>query len=212
MATIKNGVNGGFKGKVGTVVGYKLKGQDVIRTVGERTTDPTPKELLNREKFAITQKWLAPLTDFLRVGFQDYAPTYEGFVAAKSYNHKHALQCNEDNKFFINPELALVSFGQQPLPIEINVESKEGQELLFTWSKESPYEYNDHVMVLAYDLDSEHIRARYRTSIGLRKDDSATFKLQIEDKGKAYHIYLAFVADNRKQRTNSKYLGKLTII
>ncbi len=211
MATIKNGIHGAFSGKVGKVVGYILKGQAVMRSVGKRTTKPTAKELLNREKFAVTQLWLKPLTDFLRVGFQDYQPTYEGFVAAKSYNYKHALQCTEDNKFFINPELALVSFGQQPLPKEINVESREGEELVFTWSKEEPYEYNDHVMVVAYDLDSREIRARYNTSIGQRKNGYATFKLE-QEKGRAFHIYLAFVADDRKQRTNSKYLGKLTII
>lgn len=211
MATIKNGINGGFKGKVGKVVGYKLKGQDVMRTVGERTTKPTAKELLNREKFAITQEWLRPLTDFLRIGFQDYQPLYEGFVAAKSYNHKHALQCSEDNKFFINPELALVSFGQMPLPNEMSVESREDQELSFTWSTEQPYAHNDHVMVLTYDLDSTQIRARYQTSIGQRKKGTAVFKLGKEDKGKAYHIYIAFVSDDRKKRTNSKYLGKLTI-
>ncbi|MGF1923912.1 MAG: DUF6266 family protein [Bacteroidia bacterium] len=212
MATIKNGIHGAFSGKVGTVIGYVLNGQAIMRTQGERTTEPTPKELLNREKFTVSQKWLAPLTDFLRIGFKGYRPTFEGFVAAKSYNHKHALQCTEENQFFIDPELVLVSFGQQPLPAEIAVESREAQELFFSWSKEKPYEYNDHVMALAYDLDSPQGKARYHTSIGLRKDGSAVFKLEPSDKGRAFHIYIAFVSDDRKQRTHSKYLGKLTII
>jgi hypothetical protein len=212
MATIKNGIHGAFSGKVGKVVGYVSKGQAIMRTQGKRTTQPTAKELLNREKFAASQKWLKPLTDFLRVGFKDYQPTYEGFVAAKSYNHKHALQCTEENKFFINPALALVSYGQQPLPIEVSVDCREGQELFFKWSTEDPYEYNDHVMVVAYDTDSEEVHARYRTSIGLRKDGSAVFKLEESEKGRGFHVYIAFVSDDRKSRTNSKYLGKLTII
>jgi hypothetical protein len=212
MATIKNGIHGAFSGKVGKVVGYISKGKGVIRTQGERTTAPTEKELLNREKFATSQKWLKPLTDFLRVGFQDYQPTYEGFVAAKSYNHKHALQSTEDNKFFINPALALVSFGQQPLPLEITVDCRAEQELFFTWSKEENYAYNDHVMVLAYDCDSEPSFARYRTSIGLRSQGSASFKLEKSQKGRSVHVYIAFVSDDRKHRTTSKYLGKFTLI
>jgi hypothetical protein len=212
MATIKNGIHGAFSGKVGKVVGYVSKGKGVMRTQGERTTAPTEKELLNREKFATSQKWLKPLTDFLRVGFQDYQPTYEGFVAAKSYNQKHALQTTEDNKFFIDPALALVSFGQQPLPLEINVECREGQELFFTWSKEGNYAYNDHVMALAYDCDSEEFFARYRTSIGLRSHGSATFQLEKSQQGRSFHVYIAFVSDDRRNRTNSKYLGKLTLI
>jgi len=31
MAILKNGANGGFSGKVGSIVGYELSGQDVIR-------------------------------------------------------------------------------------------------------------------------------------------------------------------------------------
>ncbi len=31
MAVLKNGANGGFSGKVGSIVGYELNGQDVIR-------------------------------------------------------------------------------------------------------------------------------------------------------------------------------------
>ena len=36
MAIIKNGILGGFSGKVGTVVGYTLYDQDIIRGLGER--------------------------------------------------------------------------------------------------------------------------------------------------------------------------------
>ena len=120
MAIIKDGIHGAFSGKVGKVIGYVRRGQAIMRTQGERTSPPTAKELLNREKFAASQKWLSPLTDFLRIGFKDYQPTYEGFVAAKSYNHKNALQCNENNEFFINPALALVSFGRDRKSTRLN--------------------------------------------------------------------------------------------
>lgn len=213
MAILKNGINGGFSGKVGDVVGYVVNGRTIIRAKPKaRTSPPTEGELRNRKKFAVAQEWFWRLSDFLRIGFQDYQPNYQGFVAAKSYNQKHALQIDENGDFFINPELVLVSFGTQPLPNEISVESKEGQELGFTWSKEQPYEYNDHVMVLAYDVDSKEVHARTRTSIGLRKDGSAVFKLEESEKGRTFHVYIAFVSEDRKQRTNSKYLGKLMVI
>ncbi len=154
---------------------------------------------------------LAPYR-FLRIGFQEYQPNYQGFVAAKSYNQKHAVQINEQVDFFVNPKLVLVNMGTQPLPNEIQVESREEKELAFTWSIEAPFEYNDHVMILAYDVDSEEVHARIRTSLGLRKHGSAIFKLEKSEKGRSFHIYIAFVAEDRKQRTNSKYLGNLKII
>lgn len=38
MATIKNGISGGFTGKTGSVVGYRSYGVDSMRSVSERTT------------------------------------------------------------------------------------------------------------------------------------------------------------------------------
>lgn len=213
MAILKNGINGGFSGKVGDVVGYVVNGRTIIRAKPkERTSPPTEKELLNRKKFAVAQEWFWRLTDVLRIGFQDYHPNYQGFVAAKSYNQKHALQTDENGEFFINPELVMISLGTQPLPKEISVESSEGQELFFKWTKDEPYKYNDHLMALAYDVDSKEVHARFRTSLAIMATGSAIFKLAESEKGRSFHIYIAFVAEDRKQRSNSKYLGKVTII
>lgn len=213
MAILKNGINGGFSGKVGDVVGYIANGKTIIRAKPKlRTSPPTEAELRNRKKFAVVQEWFWRLTDILRIGFQDYNDNFQGFVAAKSYNQKHALEINENGEFFINPELVLVSYGTLPAPSEMSVESRAGQELAFNWNKKGPYAYNDHLMVLAYDVDSKEVHARYRTSLALMKDASAVFKLAETEKGRAFHIYAAFVSEDRKQRSNSKYLGKLTII
>lgn len=209
MAIIKNGIHGAFSGKIGKVVGYVSKGQAVMRTQGERTTPPTPKELLNREKFATSQKWLSPLTDFLRIGFKDYQPTYEGFVAAKSYNHKHALLRDENNKFYVDPALVLVSFGDQPLPVTANAVCTAEKEIVFTWSKEGEYEYNDYAMIVIYDIENE--RVQYQPAIEPRAKGKAIFKYADIFLGKQVEAYLAFTSDDRKQRSNSVYLGKLEL-
>jgi hypothetical protein len=112
MAIAKNGINGNFSGKAAKVVGYELYGQQIIRSIPrERSTKPTEKELINREKFKTSQLWLQPLIDFVRIGFQNYKPTFQGFVAAKSYNSKHALKSDNGINFYIDPSLALVSYG-----------------------------------------------------------------------------------------------------
>lgn len=209
MATIKNGIHGVFSGKVGKIVGYVRKGQAIIRTQGERTTPPTQKELLNREKFAISQKWLSPLIDFLRIGFKDYQPTYEGFLAAKSYNQKNAMNCDENNKFFIDPALALVSFGNQELPLTANAQTNKNQEVIFNWSTEGVYEYNDQAMVVAYDI--ENAKVIYNPGIARRQNGTAILKLATTDVKKTFHVYLAFISDNRTSKSNSMYLGSLQI-
>jgi len=120
---LKSGANGNFSGKAGSVVGYVLNGQGIIRGMPRRKKKkPTAKEQANRDKFAMLQFWLQPLLHYLRIGFKDYAPTFQGFVAAKSYNNKYALQQREEGCFFVNPALALISHGALPLPEALQME------------------------------------------------------------------------------------------
>ena len=64
MARYKNGVNGSFKGKVGSVTGCKWKGIDYMRSL-PKVTESRPlsdAELANRKKFAAAHFWLQPIT------------------------------------------------------------------------------------------------------------------------------------------------------
>lgn len=211
MAVARNGINGNFRGKVGSVVGVELNGQQVLRGIPrKRTSLPTEKELLNRLKFAVSQKWLEPLTDFLRIGFKGYQPTYQGFVAAKSYNQKNALESDGNGGFLINPELALVSWGTQPLPLTTNISCKENQELIYEWSTEYKGEYNDQAMLVAYDI--ENGRVFYNAGAAKRNCGTAKLKLEQHYAGRIFHLYLAFIADDRSSKSNSTYLGSVVVI
>lgn len=162
-----------FNGKIGTVVGYELRGQFVMRNVGKKRIErpPTPAELANRKKFADVQAWLQPLTDFLRVGFKDYAPTYEGFVAAKSYISKKAVTGEYPN-FVIEPALALVSFGKLDQAVTAGVVSESTNTLTFNWDG-GRYVYDDRAMFLVYDI--ENGVAEFDTSTTKRLFKKGTF-------------------------------------
>ena len=111
MGKIKSGLLGGFSGKVGPVVGYNAMGQDLMRAKPKPRTSPAVgKELANRNKFKTAHLWLKPLLSFLRIGFQDYAPTYAGFVAAKSYLLNNSFRGKMPNQV-LDPALVLVSHG-----------------------------------------------------------------------------------------------------
>jgi hypothetical protein len=210
MATFRNGILGPFNGKIGTVVGYQLRGQYVMRNVGKRRTDrpATPAELASRKKFAEVQFWLRPLTEFLRVGFKDYAPTFEGFVAAKSYLSKNAVTGEYPN-FVIEPTLALVSFGQLDQATTASAVSESTNSLTFNWEG-GRYVYDDRAMFLVYDI--ENGMAEFDTSAAKRQFKQGIFTLTKNFSGKQVHVYLAFVSENRKNRSNSQYLGKVTVL
>lgn len=71
MAIINEGINGGFSGKVGRVVGYWLNGQWVMRGVGVRRNKlkTTDGEKRARGSFAQVQAFLKPLLPVLKIGF-----------------------------------------------------------------------------------------------------------------------------------------------
>ena len=211
MAIIRNSVFGSFSGKVGEGVSYKLNGQDIVRSLPSKRRGPlSEKEKMNRLKFATSQKWLAPLIDFLRIGFKGYQPTYEGFVAAKSYNHKHALQVNESNEFFINPALAMISFGTQPLPHTVSATCTAEHEIIVTWSKEGEYLFTDFAMLVIYNTSKK--KAYGNIAAAMRLAGTVKYTLPDFEIGNDFEVYLAFSSLDQKNRTNSMYLGMITSI
>ena len=181
-----------------------------MRDVGKKRTERPPSlaELANREKFADVQFWLKPLTDFLRVGFKDYAPKFEGFVAAKSYISKNVVR-GEYPSFVIEPALALVSFGKLDPAVTAGAVSESTNTLTFSWDG-GRYVYDDRAMFLVYDI--ENGVAEFDTSATKRLFKKGTFTLTKNFSGREVHVYLAFVSEDRKNRSNSQYLGKVTIL
>ena len=213
MAIIRQGIHGGFSGKVAKVVGLQLNGQDVMRGLPrERTSEPTEAEMLNREKFKASQLWLQPIIDFLRIGFQDHAPTFQGFVAAKSYNSKHALKTDDGKNFYIDPNLALVSFGTLEPAKTAAVDVSVPGQIKINWDKSGRYGYNDNAMVLAYGIYDQTYddHVVYHTAIARRQHGTGILDMT-EYAGKKFHVYLAFVTEDRKNRSNSQYLGEIEV-
>ncbi|MGY3055611.1 hypothetical protein ACVWYG_003832 [Pedobacter sp. UYEF25] len=207
MAILKNGANGGFSGKVGSIVGYELNGQDIIRALPKkRTKKPGETEQLNRDKFALTQHWLKPLLTYLRIGFKNYAPTYQGFVAAKSYNSKNALKENEDGNTDVDPALALLSFGSLNLPQSISMELQD-DKIVVTWVTEGSDQDLDLAMLIAYVPETGEVSID--TAAAKRHTGTATLPMPHNPNEDAVHVYIAFVAFDHSAQSNSYYLGAL---
>lgn len=207
MGVLRNGANGGFSGKVGSIIGYHLNGQDIIRGwPKKRTKKAGTAEQQNRDKFALSQTWLKPLLHFLRIGFKNYAPTFQGFVAAKSYNSRNAMQQNEDGSWQVDPSRVLISYGRLPLPQQMEMELVKN-EIVITWEddKYSGYEY---AMALAHDPKDKKVTGD--VSVAKRKSGKAVIPAPHFELGKTFHVYLAFVSYDQTERSNSHYLGPIT--
>jgi hypothetical protein len=111
MAT-SNGAFGEFKGKLGNLVSYNLKGKTVVRHIGKSKKPPTEAQLAVRQRMAAVIKFLRPALAFINAGFElavegtDRHPHNE----ATAYNYKNALQGEYPN-ISMDYSKVLVSMG-----------------------------------------------------------------------------------------------------
>jgi len=209
MARFKNGILGAFSGKIGDAVGYQLRGECFGRSKPRKKKgDPSDKEIANRAKFAFVQQWLQPITPFLRVGFKNYNPRFEGFVAAKSYNSKNALTGSYPD-FHIDPALALVSYGSLDQSETASVLSEEPTAITVRWSGGDVGSLQK-VMILLYDIEGHS--AIMDTSATWRENKEFKWVLTPSCSGKTYHVYIAFVDSDMTHQSTSQYLGTVTVL
>lgn len=152
MAIAKQGITGAFRGKIGSVIGYEVGGQNVMRTVGRRTKPFSDRELLNQAKMKAVSEFLRPIKPYVKFGFHWAAPRGSrvgAFQLAQSHTRKHAVELDANNQPFINPEKVLISTGPLMPPQRCTV-SREGNRLVFQWDFHQEGA-SDRLLVLLYD-------------------------------------------------------------
>ena len=206
MATLKNGF---LSGKLGELVAYTRNGRNHLRKRPQRTAPPTQKELLNRHLFRLVQQWVTPLSQFLRQGFRDYSETIWGANAAKSLIFQQALQ-RQGTDSYVEPSLVKVSVGNLALPETLQAQLNPEGELEFSWSTETAPDSSprDRIMMLAYNIPEKC--AAYELCGGKRLAGMDILPLAGYPAG-TYHVYAAFVTEDRERRSNSRFLGVVEV-
>lgn len=207
MARYDNGINGPFSGKVGPVVGSSRNGVHYLKSKGNpRTSTASDAELKNRNKFANAHAWLKPLLPVLRVGFSGYSQTCYGFLAAKSYVLKNAM---EDG--LVQPERVKISHGDLPVSPDLALNLTDPAKLSLSWT--SDYIQNadpkDQLMLLAYL--PEKAMAIYEIHGAFRDSGTQVLNLVRDFADQVIHVYAAFIAADRSRQSDSVYLGPITI-
>lgn len=160
MAILKAGVNGPFSGKVGSIVGYELNGQTIIRSlpaVVKRA--PSKLTIINRMRMKVVSKYLSHLKAPIAFGYKNLAPKGSRvgtFQTAQSYLLNNALDYDAENMPYVNPEKVLVFRGDMVPPLLINVERRDNS-LCIEWNTDACKGYPAAVVVLAYVIEKSCI-------------------------------------------------------
>lgn len=211
MAINRNGANGTFKGKVGSVIGYEWRGIPVIRGLPKkRTKKPSDKELSNRERMRITQVFLQKIKGFIRLGFAEDAKikNISAFNAAISYNKKHAI-VGEYPELTLNYSAVLVAKGNLLPPQNPSVKLID-DKLVFSW-KRIMNDKRQRVMLLVFD---EHMT--YGNMIlggAYHSEEQEVISIDGEElpSGTVLHSYIAFISDMHDAISDSVYCGLLKV-
>lgn len=214
MGKINQGILGGFSGKVGNVIGGNWKGIDYMRVKPSSVSNPrTAGQVDQRTRFAIIMQFLQPMREFIKVGFKNYAIKMTEFNSAMSYNVKNAI-VGEYPDFMIDFDAALISRGSLAAALNpaVNSSTATAGTVNFDWSDNSEYENasaNDKAMLLLYNQAKNE--ALFITDGSSRSAGSHSFTVPAHYSGDSVHAFIAFISEDGKRVSNSRYIDTLEV-
>jgi len=204
MAILKNGIDGAFSGKVGTVVGTTWRGLTIIRSRPKPPAGFSEKQLANQMKMKVAQDFLRRLVEPIRIGFRDDSIVPTAYNTGLSYLKKHALT-GEYPEIRVDFSAVKIAQGRLAIPDDIEMEADGGQ-LMISWSAltEGNARHDDQLMVVLWndaDKASHYSLQAYRSA--------GQFSWQPDFDFAGSHAWAAFIRQDRSMQSDSVYLGQL---
>lgn len=213
MGTIKQGILGGFSGKVGTVVGGSWKGISYMRGLAQNIHNPrTPAQIGQRTKFGITIRLLKPLTAILRTGWKQYANGMSAFNAAMAYTVSNAITGTYPD-YDIAPSKVLVSCGSLTPAANAKVTIAAGGNIELTWDDNSGTGNAVQTDLAMIAILNSARNETITTSEGAERiTKKQTIATPSHWAGDNIHVWLGFISEDGQEVSNSAYLGNKTVI
>ena len=208
MAISKNGILGGFSGRIGNVVGVKLNGEHILRTLPRPSKKPpTAKQNLQRLKFALAIEFTKP---FLWIAERFFMDDLSGGVRKNkiiSYTLSHVITI-KDQEFNIVWSKFLFSSGALSgfHCLEIHIED---QVMSLHWQDNAHQGFaNAEDDVYAVIVSESLEKIAFLEKISTRSALQATLNLPTWMATETVHVYLFLHHLKAKQSSNSFYVGK----
>ena len=211
MGTIKQGILGGFSGKVGNIVGASWRGIDYIRSMPASVHNPrTEAQMTQRNRFSLVAKMLKAFIPIIRVGFAGSVGTGKSaFSVAMSYNVKNAV-IGLFPDFEINFDAVKISSGDLYGAANAEASSAAGS-ISFVWDTDllNNAAATDKVILLAFNAVTGE--ASYDVDAATRADGSGSLAVPPTWDGEMVDTYLALYSAAGKLVSNSVYTGRVTV-
>ena len=210
MAKQRFGINDGYRGTVGTVIGYQWRGQWCLRARPRSVRNPrTAAQQMNRTLFKEVVRYAATLKGTLRIGLHGKAVEAH-MTECNLFAHinKECFALDGDGRLAVDYEglevsrgpLAPVGFGEPTMTDDCITVPFEKNPL------HARAESDDEVFLFAL---CPALGASLLSSPAYRRSKSVSLLLPDEWQGHEVHLY-GFVADHTCRASESVYLGCLT--
>ena len=213
MGIIRNGANGGFSGKAGSVIGSSWNSLSYIKGLYKKSTKPaTLKQLDQRLRFATAVRYLAPIKDVLNLG-------YKGQTANRATGYNMGVQYALTNAitgvypdYEIDHSKIQVSKGTLLKPTGVSLASSAAAQLEVSWSaqiNDLNAFADDQLFIVLYNKDQAFFTIK--TDLGARGDAMAVFAVPADFSTQVVEVYLFYINRDNTRRSLSTYSGPLVI-
>lgn len=206
MATFKQGILGGFSGKVGGVIGSSWKGIDTMRSQPSSVTNPrTNAQVANRSRFkSVSQLAAAMLTTIVKPLNDRFAQKMSGF---NDFCQRNASAFDSLGAFV--PANLVLSRGKLSAPADLSQEgaSYSSLELSLSYGLSGSFDSaTDKIYAVVIGKDGELLGVS--SGIATREDAAVTIPTpegrSATNPGTAY---VSFLRADGTQVSNSSYIA-----
>lgn len=205
MATFKQGILGGFSGKVGGVIGSSWKGIDTMRSQPSSVTNPrTNAQVANRSRFkSVSQLAAAMLTTIVKPLNDRFAQKMSGF---NDFCQRNASAFDALGAFV--PANLVLSRGKLSAPAGLVQQQSVDSEVNATFSSALTGSFDaaaDKVYAVVLGADGSILGV----SSGLVSRNGGTVHVSTPDRSAADDpgtLYVSFLRADGTQVSNSSYI------
>lgn len=213
MGTIKQGILGGFSGKVGTVIGSSWKGISYMRGQAQHVKNPRSVGQVNqRTKFALVMSFLQPVVPYIRIGFKSQAAKQTEFNAAMSYTIKNAVTGSYPSYALDFTKIIVSKGGLTQVTGATATWDNNRNEVKIDWTDNSGVGNalaTDKAMPFIYNKDKGE--TIYDTAGATRATHTQSLTVPNDWEGDKVEVYLGMVSEDGKEVADSIYLGEVTL-
>lgn len=206
MATFKQGILGGFSGKVGGVIGSSWKGIDTMRSQPSSVTNPrTNAQVANRSRFkSVSQLAAAMLTTIVKPLNDRFAQKMSGF---NDFCQRNASAFDALGAFV--PANLVLSRGKLSAPTGLVQQASGYDDVVIEFSSDLSGSFDakaDKVYAVVIDKDGNVLGV----SSGQFTRDEAIFNCSpVVGRSAANpgYLYMSFLREDGTQVSNSTYIA-----